>query len=72
MLFALGWSKDLIKWLVDRKLVHELKNTNWHQPLNMLFDSQTFPDWFELPSKESLLATFIIGYVRSWIKPEDK
>lgn len=70
-IYALEWNKDVIKWLVDGKVVHELKNTHWHQPLNMLFDSETFPDWFGLPTKESLPATFSIEYVRSWSRPED-
>ena len=68
--YALEWNKDVIKWWVDGKVVHEMKNTHWHQPLNMLFDSETFPDWFGLPDKESLPATFSIEYIRSWSRTE--
>ncbi|HEX5790366.1 MAG TPA: family 16 glycosylhydrolase [Luteolibacter sp.] len=70
-IYALEWNKDVIKWWVDGKVVHEMKNTHWHQPLNMLFDSETFPDWFGLPDKATLPATFSIEYVRSWSRPED-
>jgi beta-glucanase (GH16 family) len=69
--YGLEWNQQVIKWLVNGKVVHELKNTHWHQPLNMLFDSETFPEWFGLPSKESLPATFSIEYVRSWSRRED-
>jgi hypothetical protein len=57
------------RW-VDGKVVHELKNTHWHQPLHMTFDSETFPDWFGLPEKETLPSTFSIDYVRSWSRAE--
>ena len=70
-IYALEWNKDVIKWWVDGKVQYEMKNTHWHQPLHMNFDSETFPEWFGLPSKESLPATFSIEYVRSWSRPQD-
>ncbi len=69
--YALEWDKDVIKWFVDGKVVRELQNTHWHQPLNMNFDSETMPEWFGLPEKESLPSTFSIEYVRSWRKAEN-
>lgn len=70
-IYALEWNKDVIKWWVDGKVIHEMKNTHWHQALHMNFDSETFPDWFGLPDKASLPATFSIEYIRSWSKHED-
>lgn len=70
-IYALEWNKDVIKWRVDGKVVHEMKNTHWHQALHMNFDSETFPEWFGLPDKASLPATFSIEYIRSWSRPED-
>lgn len=64
--YALEWNKDAIKWWVNGKVVHEMKNTHWHQALYMNFDSETFPEWFGLPDKASLPATFSIEYIRSW------
>ncbi len=64
--YALEWDKDVIKWWVNGEVVREVKNTQWHQPLHMNFDSETFPDWFGLPDKETLPSTFSIEYVRSW------
>jgi beta-glucanase (GH16 family) len=68
--YALEWDKNMIKWFVDGKLVRELKNTHWHQPLHMNFDSETMPEWFGLPDKESLPSTFSIEYIRSWRKTD--
>lgn len=64
--YALEWNKEVIKWWVDGTVVHEMKNTHWHQPLHMNFDSETFPDWFGLPDPATLPSTFSIEYVRSW------
>jgi beta-glucanase (GH16 family) len=69
--YALEWNKHVIKWYVDGKVVRELKNTHWHQPLHMNFDSETFPGWFGLPKKENLPSTFSIDYIRSWKKTEN-
>lgn len=68
--YALEWDEAVIRWWVDGKMVRELKNTHWHQPLNMNFDSETMPEWFGLPAKDSLPSTFNIQYVRSWKKVE--
>jgi len=70
-IYALEWDKDEIKWYVDGQVVRTIKNTHWHQPLHMNFDSETMPEWFGLPYKESLPATFSIEYVRSWRQEED-
>lgn len=69
--YALEWNKEVIKWWVDGKVVRELKNTHWHQPLNLNFDSETMPEWFGLPEKVSLPSVFSIEYVRSWTRTGD-
>jgi beta-glucanase (GH16 family) len=69
--YALEWDEKEIKWYVDGKIVRTLKNTHWHQPLYMNFDSETMPEWFGLPRKENLPSTFSIEYVRSWQRIED-
>ena len=66
--YGLEWDAKSIKWWVDGKVVHEQENTPGHQPLHLNFDSETMPDWFGLPDKKDLPATFSIDYVRSWRK----
>lgn len=69
--YALEWDQDVIKWWVDGNVVREEKNTHWHQPLHMNFDSETMPKWFGLPDKKNLPSTFSIEYIRSWRKVEN-
>jgi beta-glucanase (GH16 family) len=64
--YALEWNKEELKFYVDGTVRYRLKNTHWHQPLHMNFDSETMPDWFGLPKREDLPSTFRIEYVRSW------
>jgi|GEM_PF-2643645 len=64
--YALDWSKESIKFYVDGVLRRTTKNTHWHQPLYLNFDSETMPKWFGLPKKENLPSTFSIDYVRAW------
>jgi len=69
--YALEWGMRMLRWWVDGKVVWELENTHWHQPLHMNFDSETMPDWWGLPDKRDLPSTFSIEYVRSWRRVED-
>lgn len=64
--FGLEWNKNEIKYYVDGVLVRQVKNTNWHNPLHMYFDSEAMQTWFGLPADEDLPSTFSIKYVRAW------
>jgi beta-glucanase (GH16 family) len=74
--YGLEWDRDAIKFTIDGKAVREERNTHWHQPLTLNFDSETFPNWFGLPKDDALPATFSIDYVRAWKRkdgpPDDK
>ena len=64
--YALEWDKDEIKWYLDGNLIRTKENQYWHQPLYLLFDAETMPDWFGLPDTKDLPSTFQVDYVRSW------
>jgi hypothetical protein len=64
--YGLEWDKDDIKYYVDGVLVRQVQNTHWHQPLYLIFDSETMPDWFGMPDDNDLPSTFSIEYVRAW------
>jgi len=66
--YGLEWNEEKLTWYVDGVPVRWTKNTNWHQPLTMNFDSETMPDWFGLPRDEDLPSVFSIEYVRAWKK----
>ena len=46
--------------------VRSVENTYWHQPLYLIFDSETMPQWFGMPDEKDLPSTFSIEYVRAW------
>ncbi len=62
-----GWHFQL-KFYVDGVVVRTVENTHWHQPLILIFDSETMPDWMGMPKDEDLPATFSVEYVRAWKK----
>ena len=57
---------DEIKYYVEGVVVRTVENTHWHQPLFLIFDSETMPKWFGMPDDEDLPSTYSIEYVRVW------
>jgi beta-glucanase (GH16 family) len=66
--YGLDWEKDEIRFYVDGVLIRSVENTHWHQPLYMIFDSETMPEWFGMPDDKDLPSTFSVEYVRAWKK----
>lgn len=66
--YGLDWSESELKFYVDGVLVRSVENTHWHQPLRMIFDSETMPNWFGMPVDKDLPSTFSVEYVRAWKK----
>jgi beta-glucanase (GH16 family) len=64
--YGLDWSKDEITYYVDGVVVRRVENTHWHQPLYLIFDSETMPGWFGMPDDADLPSTFSVEYVRAW------
>jgi beta-glucanase (GH16 family) len=66
--YGMEWGKDEFKWYMDGVLVYTVENTHWHQPLRMMFDSETMPEWLGMPDDADLPSTFNVEYVRAWRK----
>jgi beta-glucanase (GH16 family) len=66
--YGFEWDENELKFYFDGMLVRKGKNTDWHQPLTLNFDSETMPEWFGLPDDKDLPSTFSIEYVRAWKK----
>ncbi len=64
--FGFEWNPKELRWYVDGVLVHTVQNTDWHQALLLIFDSETMPEWFGLPHDSDLPSTFCVDYVRAW------
>ncbi len=64
--YGLEWTPEEIVNYVDGVRVRSVENTHWHQPLNLILDSETMPDWFGMPADEDLPSTFRVDYVRAW------
>ena len=64
--YGLDWTPDEIKYYVDGVVVRTVENTHWHQPLFLIVDSETMPEWFGMPDDEDLPSTYSIEYVRAW------
>jgi beta-glucanase (GH16 family) len=64
--YGLDWGKEEITYYVDGVLVRRVENTHWHQPLYLIFDSETMPEWFGMPHDADLPSTFSVEYVRAW------
>ncbi len=64
--YGFDWGKGDLKFYVDGVLVRSVENTHWHQPLFLIFDSETMPKWFGMPDDNDLPSTFSVEYVRAW------
>lgn len=65
-IYGLDWDKNEIRFYVDGVLIRSVENTHWHQPLALIFDSETMPQWFGMPDDKDLPSTFTVEYVRAW------
>ncbi|MEM8945345.1 MAG: family 16 glycosylhydrolase [Planctomycetota bacterium] len=64
--YGLDWNDREIVYYVDGVAVRRVENTHWHQPIYMIFDSETMPNWLGMPKDEDLPSIFKIDYVRTW------
>lgn len=67
--YGMLWTSEKIAWYADGQLIRTIANTHWHQPLNIVFDSEIFtghPWGLDWPKDEELPATFTIDYIRVW------
>ena len=64
--YGLDWEPEEIRFYIDGVMIRSVENTRWHQPLYLIFDSETMPKWFGMPDDKDLPSTFSVEYVRAW------
>lgn len=67
---GLLWKRDTITWYLNDVEVRQSKNTSWHHPLHLQFDSEVFKGWFGEPGEygpNKLPNRFEIYYCRSYM-----
>lgn len=69
--YGLEWDAEAVQYFVDGVLVRRVQNTHWHQPLYLIFDSETMPKWFGMPDDADLPSTFSVEYVRAWKRAKE-
>lgn len=67
--YGLAWTPKRLSFFVDGHEVRRIENAYWHQPLYLIFDSETMPDWLGLPADDDLPSVYEIDYVRVWDLP---
>jgi len=61
------WNETDIIVYQDGELMWRVQNDCMHQPMELLFDRETMPDWFGLPPVSSLPdRPYIIDYIHAW------
>jgi hypothetical protein len=66
--YGFEWDAFELKFYVDGVPVRFVENTHWHQPLYLIFDSETMPQWFGMPDDADLPSSYDIEYVRAWTR----
>ncbi|MDP4624539.1 MAG: family 16 glycosylhydrolase [Akkermansiaceae bacterium] len=64
--YGLEWSATHIRWYVDGKMVRELPNTRFFQPLRMNINVEANSYFKALPDDNRLQGAYEIDWVRSW------
>lgn len=65
-LYALEWTPTLLNFYFDGRLIRSTTNTHFHTPMQVRFSTETFPNWFGLPTKSELPGVFKVDYVHVW------
>jgi beta-glucanase (GH16 family) len=67
--YGIDWGPAYIRWYIDGTCFRSVRNTHWHTPLRMLFDTEIW-SWWPDPLPEHFPSTFRIDYVRAWSRAD--
>jgi beta-glucanase (GH16 family) len=65
--YAMDWEKDTITCYFDGVPFAQYPNTNWHLPLDLIFDNEVAVQWFGLPPADATFNGVLnVDYVHAW------
>ena len=64
--YGLEWNATHVRWYVDGKMIRELPNTRFYQPLRMSINVEANQYFKALPDDKRLPGIYEIDWVRSW------
>jgi len=59
-------TNSYVRWYFNNEKVHEIKNDFYKQPMHVVLDRETFPNWFGLPGTLNKPDVFEVDWVRVW------
>ncbi len=67
--YGLEWGPEFIRFYLDGTLYRSVRNTDWHTPQRMLFDTEIW-SWWPKPVPAHFPSTMQVDYVRAWTRPD--
>lgn len=68
--YGVEWTPTVIRWYVDGKMIREMHNADYFQPLEMNMNIEANDYFGALPDDASLPAFYEIDFVRTWRRKE--
>lgn len=67
--YGLEWGPEFIRFYLDGTLYRSVRNTDWHTPQRLLFDTEIW-SWWPKPVPAHFPSTMQVDYVRAWTRPD--
>lgn len=67
--YGLEWGPEYLRFYLDGTLYRSVRNTDWHTPQRMLFDTEIW-SWWPAPVPAHFPSTMQVDYVRAWTRPD--
>lgn len=64
--YGLEWNDRELRFYFNDRLIRSVPNRHFHHAMSARFSAETQPDWFGLPRRGELPASFQIDYLRVW------
>lgn len=66
--YGIEWTAERLRWYVNGRIIRESVNRDFHEPMMLIMASGIHPDWFGVPTADTLPSVMRIDYIRTWQK----